>query len=401
MSPNAIVLYCGLLLSVTAFSVDITLPAFSLIAADLGADYALVQLIIPVFIMATGVGQILGGPLSDRFGRKPVIMTGLSLYSAGAVICHLAPSIEVLLAGRAVQGLGAAVGPVVGRAIIRDLFSGTELARNLALAMMIFAFGPIVAPLLGVSIMTMGSWRLIFLVITAFGLALLFVGAMRLPETIPSRNRDATRPATLRANLAAVMALPESRFYVLMAGPVMAMMLTILVALPRVFNESYGISGTWFAILFALHGLGIIAGQWVNRRMISAWGIVEAVLAGSAIVFLSSLLVAGLPPSGLSHPYMLSAIMILFATSFLIVMSNATALALDPHPAIAGFVSSLVGFFAQLVGSLIAIAAAMWIGGSVLRLGIALSCLTGFVLVMLYWREGARLALKRGPGSGR
>lgn len=187
MSPGSIVLYCGFLLTVTAFSVDITLPAFGLIAADLGADYGQVQLVVPLFILATGFGQMLAGPLSDRFGRKPVVLGGMALYAAGATICQFAPSIEVLLSGRILQGLGAAAGPVVGRAIIRDLFAGQALARNLALATMIFAFGPIVAPLLGISIMSVGSWRSIFFVITLFGLALLLIGWLALPELIPSR----------------------------------------------------------------------------------------------------------------------------------------------------------------------------------------------------------------------
>lgn len=391
MSANTIVLYCGLLLSVTAFSVDITLPAFSLIAADLSADYALVQLIIPAFIMATGLGQMLAGPLSDRFGRKPVILAGLSIYSAGALLCLVAPAIEWLLAGRCIQGLGAAVGPVIGRAVIRDLFHGTELARNMALATMIFAFGPIVAPLLGVGIMQMGTWRLIFMVIAAFGIALLVIGAWRLPETIPARDREATRPRRIAANLSTVFAHPASRFYVLLAGPVMAMMLSILISIPRVYEESFGISGTLFAVLFALHGLGIIAGQFVNRMMIRRLGIVPAMLTGAVVVMLTSCLMVLLALAGLKGPYVLSAMMILFATSFLIVMSNSTALALDPHPMIAGFVSSLFGFLAQLVGSLIAIGAAMWIGGDTMRFAIAITCLSGFVLAAIVVKERRQL----------
>jgi len=243
MTPGSIVLYCGFLLTVTAFSVDITLPAFGLIAADLQADYGKVQLIVPLFILATGFGQIIAGPLSDRFGRKPIVLAGMGIYAIGATICQFAPNIEVLLAGRVIQGLGAAAGPVVGRAIIRDLFVGNALARNLALATMIFAFGPIIAPLLGISIMSVGSWRAIFLVITCFGLILLVIGWLALPESNTSKNPMATQPRTLWTNTKTAFANPQSRFYLLMSGPVMAMMIVILVSIPRVFKETFAIEG--------------------------------------------------------------------------------------------------------------------------------------------------------------
>lgn len=387
MSPQAIVVYCGLLLTVTAFSVDITLPAFGLIADELEAPYSLVQLIVPLFILATGVGQIIVGPFSDRFGRKPVVLAGLGLYATGAVVCFMAPDIETLLAGRLLQGLGAAAGPVIGRAILRDLFTGRPLASNLALATMIFAFGPIVAPLAGVLIIEAGSWRSIFLVITLFGLALITTGWLSLPESNQSPDRSATRPGVLLNNTRTALGNPQSRFYLIMAGPIMSMMLIILVSIPRVFKESYGVEGALFAILFALHGLGIIIGQLVNRRIIAAHGPARAMKVGATVVFASACLMLGLNTLNLMGPLVLTGSMIFLATGFLVVMSNATALALDPNGSIAGFVSSFFGFCAQFSGSIIAIVAAGLIGGDVSAFILTLLVVSGSVLAMLILRD--------------
>jgi DHA1 family bicyclomycin/chloramphenicol resistance-like MFS transporter len=383
MSPRILVLYCGLLLSVTAFSIDITLPAFTLMAADLSAPYASVQLVIPVFLLMTGVGQFFSGPLSDRFGRRPVVLAGLAIYALGALVCMISPQIEYLLFGRAIQGLGASVGPVVARAILRDLFSGRELARNIALATMIFAVGPIVAPLLGVSIMLLGTWRLVFLVIMGFGTLLFLTGFFRLPETNKSPNPAAARPAIFWKNMQTVMRNDRSRLYVLMSGPILAMMLVILVAIPRVYHETFGIDGAMFALLFALHGLGIIFGQILNRRMITSLGTAPAMRVGATLLVLTVTAMVVIDLVGWMNAYVLSAILVVFAVGYLIVAANSAALALDPHGEIAGFVSSFLGFCSQIVGSVIAIILATVIGGDLTVFIIVLFFTCGFVLAML------------------
>jgi len=387
MSQQAIVIFCGLLLSVTAFSVDIMLPAFSIISNDLAASYSSVQLVIPIFILATGVGQIFTGPLSDRYGRKPVILLGLATYTIGAAVCLFASTIEILLLGRALQGLGASAGPVVGRAVLKDMFEGKQLARNIALATMIFAFGPIVAPLLGVGIMSIGSWRYIFFLIMLFGLSLLAMGALKLPETISAKNPDATKGSILLSNALAILRHPQSRLYALMTGPIMAIMITVLISLPRVFNEEFGINGTFFAVLFAIHGFGIIIGQIINRWMINEIGIAPAMRVGAGVLFGTSLLMLALYQLGLMTPYVLSGCMTLFATGYLVVGANANALAIDPHGAIAGFVSSFLGFSGQFVASIVGFLAAMIIGGDLATFIWVVAVLTGSVLSILVFKR--------------
>ena len=159
MSRTFLVTFCGLLLTLGAFSCDIMLPAFWSMERELGAPIALVQAVVPVFLLSSACGQLLFGSASDRFGRRPVLLGGLACYLAGTALGLLAQSIDVVLAGRVLQGLGSACGVVVGRAILRDRHSGAALAQTMSLAMAIFAVGPILAPLLGYALVSLGGWR--------------------------------------------------------------------------------------------------------------------------------------------------------------------------------------------------------------------------------------------------
>jgi len=164
MSDRGIVIYCGFLLSISAFSIDITLPLFSHIAADLGVTLSQVAQTVTVYVACMGVGQFFFGPLSDRLGRRAALRIGLSLFLLGAGLAMLAPSFEVLLLARALQGIGGAVAPVVARAVLRDLYSGRDLSRAMALATGIFSVGPLIGPLLGGTLALLGGdWRVVLI----------------------------------------------------------------------------------------------------------------------------------------------------------------------------------------------------------------------------------------------
>ena len=162
VSRPLLIVFCGLLLTVSAFSCDITLPAFWSMQADLGAPIAWVQAVVPVFLISQGIGQLVFGPVSDRYGRRPVILAGLLLYLLGVAIAGLAHSIGMVHAGRVTQGFGSACGIVVARAVLRDVSHGTALAQSMALAMAIFSLGPISAPLLGYGLVALSGWRGVF-----------------------------------------------------------------------------------------------------------------------------------------------------------------------------------------------------------------------------------------------
>lgn len=390
MTQRQIIVYCGLLLSVGAFSIDITLPFFGPMASSLSAPPASLHATVTLYIFFLGIGQLAMGSLADRFGRRPVIAAGLGLYAAGALVALFSGSLAGVLAGRAMQGLGGAVGPVLGRAMVRDVSDPVELPRNMAVASGIFAVGPIFAPLIGVGLAAAGgSWRAVFVAMCLFALGLVAMLA-RLPETLAARNPAALAPAILLDNARHVLRNRQSRFFMLLAALAMVAIVTIIAGLPRLYEANFGVAGALFAVLFGLHGVGIVVGQVLNHRLIGRIGTVASAIVASLIMSAACLAVALMSVTGTAGPYSVSAAMFVFAIGYLIVFSNATALTLEPHGAIAGFASSFFGFFAQVVSSAIGTAAVALAGTSItawslLLLAVSLGCL----LALLGWQRDA------------
>jgi len=381
-----------MLMSVSAFSVDIMLPSFPRIVTDLDAAYGSVQWTITLYMFMAGAAQIVWGPLSDRIGRKPVLAAGLVIYLAGAAMSAVAPSIFWLLAGRALQGFGGAATTVLARAVMRDLFSGQELARSLALVTAIFAVGPIAAPLVGAAIGVPFGWRVLFGALAVFAVGLISV-LIWLPETIRAKAPDAIAPRVLASRAARLVRNPQSRYFLILSAISMASMLLIIIAAPRIFDVSFGITGTLFATMFALHGTGIVVGQALNRRMIPRLGIVRAMIVGNCILIVSASLITVTALLGWLTPWSLVVMFMLFSTSHLIVFSNASALVLDPHGDIAGFAAAGYGFVSQIGASLLSGVLILLAGGDPLIFGFTLLALCLVMLVMIlnwHWRYPPR-----------
>ncbi len=363
-SGRFLVFYCGLLMSLGAFSVDITLPSIPAMVDGLAAPYALVQWTVTVYMLVSGIGQLFWGAASDRFGRKATVATGLGLYLAGSLVAMAAPTISILLAGRALQGLGAASAMVASRAMIRDVYSGEELARNLALASMFFALGPVVAPLVGALIAEFTSWRSIFAVLSAWSVILIVLLA-RIPETVPRRSHDALSLAVFAARTGRLVSHPQSRLFLVVSAVIMSSMLLILSSAPRVYEANFGISGIAFALFFAVHGTGIVVGQWLNRRLIRKVGTVRATIAGNAVLIGAMLAMLAVWAAGAMNPFVMSALFVLFATSYLVVYSNAGAMVLDPHGDIAGHATAIFGFTSQMGAALTVSALVVFVGADI------------------------------------
>lgn len=350
-----VVIFAGLLMSLGAFSIDITLPAIPQIAADFGAPLASAQLTVSAYIIALGLGQLVWGVLSDRHGRRPALAAGLAIYALGALAAFAAPSAGWLIAARVLQGIGGSAATVTSRAMIRDVSSGTALASNMALATAFFAVGPIVAPFLGAALIMFVGWRAVYLALGVVAFILL-VAAIRLGETSNTRS-----PASLSAVTGAVRALfanPQSRWFLLHGPVAMSTMILILSMLPAVYAAAYGVTGLAFAALFAMHGVGIVIGQTLNRRLIASGGPVGAMVAGAGVIVLASGLMLAASLAGLDSAWAMSLLLVLFATSYLVVMANAGSLVLDPHPRIAGLASAVSASLAQL-GAGLAVSAAV------------------------------------------
>lgn len=388
MKERAIVFYCGMLMSISSFSVDITLPSFGTMARDFGAPFEQVQWTISLYMIGAGFGQLFWGSVSDRFGRRPALGAGLGIFLLGCLVAALSPSITLLLASRILQGLGAAAAIAASRAIIRDRHSGEELARNLALATAIFAIGPILAPLIGAAVGALAGWRFIFLGLAIFAGGLLVV-LMRLPETLRTPSPDAMRPRVFLQRVQRLLRHPQSRHFLFLSAVIMSSMLLILAATPRIYEHAFGLTGTTFALYFAFHGFGIIIGQAANRQLIRRVGIVNAMLAGAAVLIVSVLLMLAAIWAGFMSAFVMTALLVLFATSYLILYSNAAAMVLDPHGDIAGFTAAFYGFVSQIGSASIVAVLVVLTGDSVTAfcwtlLAICTLCLFG----LLGWRRG-------------
>ena len=379
MSRSFLVLFTGLLLALNAFSCDITLPAFWSMERGLGVPIEHVQAVIPVFLFCSAVGQLVFGPASDAYGRKPVILAGVGLYIAGALIAAAADTLTLALWGRALQGFGSACGAVIARALLRDVHSGPELARTMAFASSMISLGPIVAPLVGYGLVAIGEWRGVFIGMAIYGIVLGTLALVWLHETNATPDRRAIHPTQLAVAIGRVFANRQSRYFVLLSGINSFAILSYVTNSPRLYKSAFGIEGLAFTALFAATGAGIVIGQYLNARLISRLGVMPATRAAALIFASTAIVIALLTWLGLMTVVLFALLMLVFNSSFLVVMSNAVSLVIDPHREIAGVASSTVGFVSQLTSSALVFLTLPIFKGSLLPWSLGMVAVTGIV----------------------
>ena len=356
MSRRFLIIFCGLLLTSNAFSTDILLPALFSMEGAFAAPLEQVQIAMPLFIFASAFGQIVYGPASDRFGRKPVLLTGLAIYTFAALIALMAQSLGVLLFARALQGFGSAAGIVLGRAILRDTHSGAELAQSMAMAMAVITLGPVLSPLAGTGLVALGGWQSVFGAMALFGMTLAAVTVWKLEETNNALRPDALDRRELVIAFRRVLSHPQSRFFLFVAAALGFTIISFIAHAPRFFRSTFGIEGIWFAAMFALLGMGIVVGQICNTRSIRRYGVLNTTRAAAGILVAVTGLMAVLTAMSWISPIEFGLLMLVFNGAFLSMMANAASLTIDPHAEIAGLASSVYGFVTQLIPGALALA---------------------------------------------
>jgi DHA1 family bicyclomycin/chloramphenicol resistance-like MFS transporter len=347
--PEFVVIVASIM-ALNPLAMDMMLPALP----NVGASFRIVdgnylQSVLSIFLLGFGLGQFVIGPLSDRFGRRPVLLTGMVLYGLASVLALLAPSFEVLLLARVLQGLGTSATRVIATSIVRDCYSGRRMASVMSLVMMIFVAVPIVAPAFGQAVMTLTQWRGIFLVLMAYGVLALMWCALRLPETLPTSER---KPLTVRQVLSSFRQTLTNRQtlgYALAAGGVQGTLFAYVFSSEQVFTEIYHL-GHYFPLAFATVAIGIALAGFLNSRFVVRLGmrmISHTALVIYALVAVAMLVAARADMLPLPLYMALSAIALF---TFGLMMSNFTALAMEPQGHIAGTASSLYGSITTLVG---------------------------------------------------
>lgn len=341
-----------LLTALVAFgpiSTDLYLASLPDMARAFQTDVATTQLTLSAFLAGFALAMPIYGPLSDRFGRRPVILGGIVLYLAASVFCMLAPSIEALIIGRFFQATGACVGAVVGRAVVRDLFPRDEAARVLSYMASAMALAPLVGPILGGWLHALFGWRSNFALLVVFGLALLALVARRLDETNRHQDANALKPAAMAANYLGLIRDPVVRAYALTVALVFGGMFTFIAGSSFVLIDVLGLDPRHFGFGFAVVIAGYIAGAFLAGRLTQRFGLDRMIRLGTLGCALSGLLAAGLAWAGIET---LASVLLPMSLYFLcagLALPNATAGAIAPHPRRAGTASALVGV-AQMIG---------------------------------------------------
>ncbi len=357
----------ALMFSTIAFSVDAMLPALPVMAAELSPEAPnLLQLVVTVFVLGMGLGTLIAGPISDALGRKSVVAVGIAIYCGAALVAARAQTLEVLLAARFVQGLGASAPRVVTLAMVRDLYQGRMMARVMSFVMTLFVLVPAVAPAIGAGIIAVSGWRAVFLAFVVFGIVAASWMLLRQPETHPPEKRRPLRADTLRAALREVLGSRLVVTYIAALSLGFGQMFVHLSTTPQIFAELFDRQESfpfWFA------GIALAAGTsgLLNATLVMKYGMRRLATTAFAAQTALSLLMLAMVLAGPPAPWDFALYFVYMCTAFFMVgltFGNLNALALEPLGHIAGLAASVVGSVSTVLAVVIAIPIAQLYDGS-------------------------------------
>lgn len=285
-----IILLLAFLAAIGPLSIDTYLPSLPAIAADFGANSSAAQQSVTAFFVGIAAGQLIAGPLSDRYGRRPILLIGFGLFFITCIACALAPNIETLIYARLLQGLSAAVSPAAGRAMVRDIWEGNEAARAMSYITMAMVVAPLLAPMIGGVIMSYWEWRTIFWFLLAFAALALALVLIRLPETNgPEKRGDVRLPDYFRA-YGRVLSEQQSWAYLLCGGFSLATMFAYITGSPFVYIEIFNVPEAYFGFFFGLNVVGLFLGNLINARLVTRFGYLTMLVAGVTTTLIGALL---------------------------------------------------------------------------------------------------------------
>ncbi|WP_289032682.1 multidrug effflux MFS transporter [uncultured Roseibium sp.] len=375
----------GLLAAVGPLAIDIYLPALPAIEANLNAGIASTQMTLTAFFLTFGLSQMVYGPLSDQIGRKLPLYGGLVLFILGSISCALSPTIEWLTASRLLQGVGAAVVMVIPRAIIRDMYTGYQATRLMALVMLVISVSPMLAPLAGTGIIAIGGWQAIFYFLAGAAVLSLIVTDRALPETLAPEDRVPVNTRSLFAGLKVLLADPLFMGLTLIGGCGMASFFVFIASAPFVYTGHFGLSGVEFSLAFAVNAIGFFASSQIAAQLGQRFGMTRVIVYAVTGFVLIELALLALTLSGYG---MLPVVMFfLFCGNACLglVIPSTMVLALDHHGKIAGLASSLGGTLQMIAGGLMIAAASPFFDGTVTPLVAAITfcAVAAFTLMKL------------------
>ncbi|WP_339832894.1 multidrug effflux MFS transporter [uncultured Parvibaculum sp.] len=379
LSPGtaAFTIFLGALTAVGPLSTDMYLPSLPAIALAFAADTGATQLTLSVHLIGFAGSQLFYGPLADRYGRRPVLLCGFTLYIAGCFVSLFVGSIEELIAARFFQAIGGGASVVLARAIVRDLYEGPAAGQMLARMAAIMGIVPALAPMLGGVIEAAYGWKMNFVAMGAFGAVLALIALTRLDETLPPARRQSAAPAAILAHYRRLIGDRRYLRYLLIASTCFAGLFAFISGSSFVLQGLYGLSPIVYGLCFGLMAGGYIAGSLTGGRLVRRLGIDGTLKVGGSFACLGGLsMLAGSIVS--ASPAAIVAPVVLYGFAVGLTMPQAMAGALTPFPEIAGTASALLGFLQAAAAAAVGIYVGHGVGESALPM-VGTMALTGLL----------------------
>jgi MFS transporter, DHA1 family, multidrug resistance protein len=347
-----LVIVLGAVNAIGPLSIDTYLPAFPAIAREFDTGASHVQLTLTACLLGLAFGQLLLGPMSDRFGRRVPLIAALLTYAAASLLCATASSVGALIALRFVQGLAGAGGLVISRAVVRDLHTGAAAVRLFASLMLVTGLAPILAPIAGGQLLEVTTWKGIFVVLSVLSALIAVLAAAGLPETLPVERRSRSG---LRRTVGTMAALLRDHSFLgnaLASGLTFGALFAYISGSSFVLQGIYGLSPQWFSLAFAMNGLGLIGASQVSSRLVGRLGPTRLLRRALLCVVTASVSLLVVVTAGGLGVWAVLVPMFVIVSSLAFVIPNATVLALADHPAVAGTASALLGLIQFLSGAI-------------------------------------------------
>jgi DHA1 family bicyclomycin/chloramphenicol resistance-like MFS transporter len=372
-----------------ALSIDMFLPSLPAIAQAFGSTPATVQLTVTLFLMGFAAAQLVYGPLSDRFGRRGVLITGLVLYAAAGLGCAMAPTIGILIGARVLQALGGGVGPVVARAVIRDLYERERAARVFSYMAMVQSLNPMLAPVLGGYVHEAFGWRAVFYVLAGAGALFALLMAAGVRETNVRRDPTALQPGALGRNIAVLVTDRAYLAYVLVNALMFGGQFAFISGSSFVLIGILGVSPSAFGFCFGAVALGIMTGTFLSGRFGGRLGLERTIRCGTGLGAAAGLLLAALAWSGILSVASIVAPMYVFAVGLGLTLPNGMAGAIGPFPQMAGLAAAVAGFLQMTGSALYSVAVGRFYDGTARPMTTAIA-LAGVLALACFWRLDRR-----------
>ena len=392
LSTPELVAMVAALSALNALSIDVMLPALPAI----GSDFALTedndrQLVIVAYVALFGISQLIYGPLADAFGRRGVLNWALAIFIVGAILCVVAPSFELFLLARCLQGVGAAATRVIATAVVRDLTEGRRMAQVMSMAMTVFMIVPIVAPGVGQLILLIAPWRWIFGALLIYAMLVLIWTLLRLPETLRPENKRPFRPPEIARGYLEVLRERQTLGYMLATTFMTACLFSYITSSQQIFVDLFGL-GPVFPVAFASVAIAISFGTFLNSRIVLLHGMRRISHVMTLAFTLIAVAMALVAEFGFASFWVFFALLALVFSFFGLITSNYNALAMEPVGHVAGSGSALFGAVTASGGALLGGLIARAFDGTVTPFALGLALAGSAALAAIFWTERGRFA---------